>query len=141
MGGGGQKNLYILLVWGGGQNHFYVIFYKSIFYIRNRAVKWFGRVTFHLRLEGKKRIRMSCFSVTDPFLTTSSYVEKRNEIQKTYRMSCFSVTDPFQTTFYYVEKRNGSYVRIGGRGLKKSYVPLHGGRGGQKLPKSSFVIN
>ena len=27
----------------GGQTHSYVIFSKSIFYIRNRAVKWFGR--------------------------------------------------------------------------------------------------
>ena len=27
----------------GGQTHSYVIFSKSIFVIRNRAVKWFGR--------------------------------------------------------------------------------------------------
>jgi hypothetical protein len=27
----------------GGQTHSYVIFSKSLFYIRNCAVKWFGR--------------------------------------------------------------------------------------------------
>ena len=27
----------------GGATHSYVIFSKSIFYIRNRAVKWFGK--------------------------------------------------------------------------------------------------
>ena len=42
--GGIWKNLYILLLWAGGdQTHSYVIFSKSIFYIRNRAVKWFVR--------------------------------------------------------------------------------------------------
>ena len=41
---GGLENLYILLLWeGGGQTYSYVIFSKSIFYIRNSAVKWFGR--------------------------------------------------------------------------------------------------
>ena len=42
---GGWKNLYIPSHWRGGgvPNPFYVIFSKSIFYIRNRAVKWFGR--------------------------------------------------------------------------------------------------
>ena len=37
------KNLYILLLWGEGRTHSYEIFSKTIFYIRNRAVKWFGR--------------------------------------------------------------------------------------------------
>jgi hypothetical protein len=37
--GGGLENLYILLLWGGGQTHSYVIFSKSIFCIINRAVK------------------------------------------------------------------------------------------------------
>ena len=59
--GGVWKNLYIPLLWGGGgQTHSYVIFSKLIFYIRNRAVNDAG-IIFHLRLEGKKRIRMSCF--------------------------------------------------------------------------------
>ena len=31
-----------------------------------------------------------------------------------------------------------SYVRIGGEEFEKSYVPLHGGREGQKLPKLSL---
>ena len=41
----------------------------------------------------------------------------------------FSVTDPFLTTFYYVEKRNGILRKNRGEGFAKSYVPLHGGRG------------
>ena len=54
-------------------------------------------------------------------------------------MSCFSVTDPFLTTFYYVEERNGILRKNRGEGFEESYVPLHGGReGGQKLPKSSL---
>ena len=44
-------------------------------------------------------------------------------------MSCFSVTDPFLTTFYHVEKRNGILRKNRGEGFEKSYVPLHGGRG------------
>ena len=38
-----EKSLHTLTLGGGGKTHFYVIFSKSIFYIRNRAVKWFGR--------------------------------------------------------------------------------------------------
>ena len=34
----------------------------------------------------------------------------------------FSVTDPFLTTFYYVEKRNGILRKNRGEGLKRSYV-------------------
>ena len=35
-----------------------------------------------------------------------------------------------------------SYVRIGGRGFEKSYVPLHGGRGGVKnFQNHPYVIN
>ena len=42
---GGLEDLYILFLWGGGgQTHSYIIFSKSIFYIRNRMIKWFGRV-------------------------------------------------------------------------------------------------
>ena len=48
-------------------------------------VKWFAGIIFHLHLEGKKCIRMSCFSVTDPFLTTFYYVEKQNEILRKSR--------------------------------------------------------
>ena len=40
----------------------------------------------------------------------------------------FSVTDPFLTTFYYVEKRNGILCKNRGEGFEKSYVRLHGGR-------------
>ena len=48
-----------------------------------------------------------------------------------------SATDPF-LTFYYIEKRNGILRKNRGEGFEKSYVPLHGGRAGQKLPKSSL---
>ena len=53
-------------------------------------------------------------------------------------MSYFNVTDPFPTTFYYVEKLNGILRKNRGEGFEKSYVPLHGGRVSQKLPKSSL---
>ena len=38
-----EKFLHTLTLGGGGQTQSYVIFSKSIFYIRNHAVKWFGR--------------------------------------------------------------------------------------------------
>ena len=41
--GGLEKPQHTLTLGRGGQTHSYVIFSKSIFYIRNRAVKWFGR--------------------------------------------------------------------------------------------------
>ena len=43
--GRGWKNLDILTYFGGGggQTYSYIIFSKSIFYIRNRAVKWIAR--------------------------------------------------------------------------------------------------
>ena len=50
-----------------------------------------------------------------------------------------SVTDPFLTTFYYVEKRNGILHKNRGEGFEQFYVPLHGGRGRvKKLSKSSL---
>ena len=48
-------------------------------------------IMFHLRLEGKKRIRMSCFCYLVVLILCQT--------------GCFSVTD-FCLTFYYVEKRN-----------------------------------
>ena len=50
----------------------------------------------------------------------------------------FRVTDPFLTTCYYVEKQNGILHKNRGEGFGKTYIPLHGGRGGQKLSKSSL---
>ena len=38
-----EKSLLTLTLGGRGQTHSYVIFSKSIFYIRSQAVKWFGR--------------------------------------------------------------------------------------------------
>ena len=58
-------------------------------------------------------------------------------------MSCFSVTDPFLTIFYYVEKQNGILHKNRGEGFEKSYVPLHrGGEGGNKnCQNHPYVIN
>ena len=74
-----KKSLYTL-TFGRGQNHSYVIFSKSIFILEIVRSSGLARIIFHLRLEGKKRIKMSGFSVTDPFLTTFYYVEKQNGI-------------------------------------------------------------
>jgi hypothetical protein len=60
-----------------------------------------------LRLEGKKRIRMSCFIVTDPFLTS----------------------------FYYVKKRNGILRKNMGRDLKNIKYPYKGVGGESKIAK------
>ena len=112
--GGLQKSLHTLTSGRAGQIHFYVIFSKPIFYIINRASSGLARIILHLRLEGKKRIRMSCFSVTDPFLTT----------------------------FYYVEKRNGALRKNRGRGLKNLTYPYMGAGGGVKNCKNHpCVIN
>ena len=49
----------------------------------------------------------------------------------------FSVTNPFLTTLYYVEKRNGILRKNRGEGLdKKSYVH---GLGGSKIAKIILV--
>ena len=56
-------------------------------------------------------------------------------------MSYFSVTDPFLTAFYYVNKRNVILRKNRGEGFEKSYVPLHGGMGGQNLQNHPYVIN
>ena len=39
-----------------------------------------------------------------------------------------SVTDPFLTTFYYVEKRNGILRKNRGEGFEKSYMGVGGGQ-------------
>ena len=41
--------------------------------------------------------------------------------------------------FYYIEKINGILRKNRGEGFEKSCVPLHGGRGVQKLPKSCLA--
>ena len=53
----------------------------------------------------------------------------------------FSVTDPFLTTFYYVEKRNGILRKNRGEGFEKSYVPLHVDRGVKNCQNHIYVIN
>ena len=82
-------------------------------------------IIFYLRLEGKKRIRMSCFLLALIYVKTGS----------------FSVTDPFLTTFYYVEKQNGILRKNMEEGFEKSYVPLHGDRGSQNCQNHPYVIN
>ena len=47
----------------------------------------------------------------------------------------FSVTDHFLTTFYYVEKRNRILRKSMGEGFEKSYIPLPGVGGGLKIAK------
>ena len=70
-------------------------------------------IIFHLRLEGKKRIRISCFSITDPFIRK----------------------------FYYVEKQNVILHKNRGEGFEKSYVPSHGGRGVKNCQNHPYVIH
>ena len=53
----------------------------------------------------------------------------------------FNVTDHFLTTFYYVEKRNGILRKNRGEEFEKSYVPLHGGRGVKNYQYHAYVIN
>ena len=79
-------------------------------------------IIFHLHLEGKKLIRMSCFFFFTYF-----------DIRQTGN---FSVTDPFLTTFYYVEKRNGILRKNRGEGFKKILRTLTWVWGSQKLAKS-----
>ena len=99
------------MLWAGGQTHSYVIFLKTIFYIRNRAVKWFSR----------------------------DHISFASGRQKSIRMSCFIVTDHFLTTFYYVEKRNGILRKNRERGLKNLTYPYMGGMGVSKISK--FTLN
>ena len=53
----------------------------------------------------------------------------------------FSVTDLFLTTFYYVEKRNGILRKNRGEGFEKSYVPSHGVGGVKNCRNHPYVIN
>ena len=62
------------------------------------------------------------------------------KIKKRIRMSCFSVTDPFLTTFYYDEKQNGILHKNRGEGFENSYVPLHRGKGVNNC-QNPYVIN
>ena len=55
-------------------------------------------------------------------------------------MSCFSVTNPFLTTFYYVEKRNGILRINKGEGFENSYKPLHGCGGDKNCQNHPYVI-
>ena len=47
----------------------------------------------------------------------------------------FSLTDPFLTTFYYVEKRNGILRNNRRRGLKNLTYPYMAVGGGSKIAK------
>ena len=61
-------------------------------------------------------------------------------LDKSQTRSC-SVTNPFLTIFYYVEKRNGILLKNRLEGFKKSYVPLHVGRGVKNCQNHPYVIN
>ena len=55
-------------------------------------------------------------------------------------MSCFTVTDPFLTTFHDVKKRNVILRKNrGGRGLKNLTYPYMG-RGGVKIAKIFLIL-
>ena len=43
--------------------------------------------------------------------------------------------------FIMLENEMESYVRIGGEGFEKSYVPLHGGIGVRNFQNYPYVIN
>ena len=71
-----------------------------------------------MRLEGKKRIGMSCFLLVLQRLDSLKY------------------------NFNVFKKEMESYIRKGGEGFKKSYVLLHGERGGVKnCQNRPYVIN
>ena len=91
----------------GGQTHSYVYFPCRYFILEIARSSGLAGIIFHLRLEGKKSIRMSCFSIPDPFLTTSYYVEKLNWILRKNR----------------------------GKECEKSYVQLHWVREGSEIAK------
>ena len=65
----------------------------------------------------------------------------RLEDRKRIRMSCFSVTDPFLTTFYYVEKRNGILRKNREEGLKNLTYPYMGERGAKNCQNHTYVMN
>ena len=76
-----EKSLHILTLGRGrGQTHSYVIFKIRYFILEIARSSDLAGITFNLRLTGKIRIRMRCFSVVDAFLITFYYVEKRNGI-------------------------------------------------------------
>ena len=83
-------------------------------------------IIFHLRLEGRKRIRMSCFLLVSLFWILR-------------QTGSFSVTDPFLTTFYHVEKLNEILRNNRGRGLKNLAYPYMGVREGSKIAKIFFT--
>ena len=127
-GGGGWKNLYILLRWGeGSQTHSYIIFSKSIGYFIleiARSCGLAGIIAIHLRLEGEKKlIVMSWFLLVLILCQTGS----------------FSVTDTF-LHFIMFKKEMVSCVRIGGRGLKNLTYPYMG-EGIQNCQNHPYVIN
>ena len=56
------------------------------------------------------------------------------KVKNCIRMSCFSITDPFFNMLLLLKNEMESYVRIGGRGLKNLTYPYMG-VGGVKITK------
>ena len=53
----------------------------------------------------------------------------------------FSVSDPFLTTFYYVEKRNGILHKNKEEGFEKSYVPYMEVGSVKNCQNHPYIIN
>ena len=106
-----EKSLHTLTLGRGVKPILTYSFPSGYFILKIARSIGLAGIIFHLRLEGIKRI---------------------------VRMSCFSVTDPFLTTLYYVKKLNGILCKNRGRGLKNLMYPYMEVGGGQKLSKSSL---
>ena len=85
-----EQSLHTLTLGRGSNTFLRNIFQVDIFILEIARLNGLAGILFNLRLEGKKRISMSClllfilrFSVTGPFLTLFYYVEKRNGINLT----------------------------------------------------------
>ena len=89
------KNIYILLLWGREcQNPFLRNIFQVDILLEIAQSSGLAGITFHLRLEGKKRIRMSCFLLV---------LQRMNSV----KYNCLMLKNEM-----------ASYVRIGGMSLK-----------------------
>ena len=68
-----KKSLHTLTLGERGQTHEYVVFSKSIFILEIARSSGLAGIIFHFRLEGKKRIRMSCFLLELQIMNSVKY--------------------------------------------------------------------